>query len=226
VGSGQTLQITVTVTTKFWAQITNSCSSANTRTATITVTTTCVQAGITSAAANPTTVAPSGTSTLSVVATGTSLTYQWYRGNAGDTSNPIGGATLSSMTVNPTVTTSYWVRVSGCNSSHADSQTITVTVSTTSCNPTITTQPLSTTITSGQHLTLSIIANGSPLTYQWYWGPVDDTSTPVGTNSSTLEVVPTLSTSYWVKVTNTCGSTKSTAAVITVNPAKHRAVRH
>ncbi len=225
VGTGQTLQIAVTATTQFWAQIVNSCGFANSRTATITVTQSCVAPGVTSAAGNPTTVAPSAASQLSVTATGTSLTYQWYRGNQGDTTNPIGGATSATTTVNPTATTSYWVRVSN-SCGHADSSTITITVSTQCAAPAISTQPLSSTIISGQHLTLSVIASGGTLTYQWYWGPVDDTSTPVGTNSSTLDIGPTFTTSFWVKVTNSCGSTKSTAAVITVNPAKHRAVRH
>ena len=35
VGSGQSLQINVTQTTQFWAQIVNNCGSANSRTATI-----------------------------------------------------------------------------------------------------------------------------------------------------------------------------------------------
>jgi hypothetical protein len=225
VGTSQTLQISVTTTTQFWAQVVNSCGSANSRTATITVTQSCVAPGVTSAAANPTSVAPAAASQLTVTATGTSLAYQWYRGSHGDTSNPIGGATSSSTTVNPTVTTSYWVRVTN-SCGQADSNTITVTVSTQCAAPTITTQPLSSTIIGGQHVTLSVIADGGPLTYQWYWGPVDDTSTPVGTNSSTLDVVPTLNTKYWVKVTNTCGSTKSSAAVITVLTAKRHIVRH
>jgi hypothetical protein len=225
VGAGQTLQISVTTTTQFWAQVVNACGSANTRTATITVTQACVAPGVTSAGANPTSVAPSAASLLTVTATGTSLSYQWFRGNAGDTANPIGGATSTTTTVNPAATTSYWVRVTN-SCGHADSNTITVTVSTQCAAPTISTQPLSSTITSGQHLTLSVIANGGALTYQWYWGPVDDTSTPLGISSSTLDIAPTFSTAFWVKVTNSCGNTKSNAAVITVNPFKHRAVRH
>src|SRR5258708_3539061 len=92
VGLGQSLQIQVTSTTQFWAQVVNSCGSANSRTATITVTSICTAPGITSATANPSTVAPAGASTLTVVATGSRLTYQWYRGAAGNTSNPLSRA--------------------------------------------------------------------------------------------------------------------------------------
>jgi hypothetical protein len=66
---------------------------------------------------------------LSVTASGTTLTYQWYTGNSGNTSSPIGGATSANVVVSPAATTSYWVRVSnGCG--FADSATVTVTVTT------------------------------------------------------------------------------------------------
>src|SRR5207244_7593690 len=64
---------------------------------------------------------------LSVVATGTSLAYQWFTGTSGNTSSPIGGAVASSVTVTPGTTTSYWVQVSNsCGT--LDSSTSTVTV--------------------------------------------------------------------------------------------------
>jgi len=75
---------------------------------------------------------PSGqTATLSVVATGTGLTYQWYAGSSGTTTTPIGGATSSSYTTPAlTSTSSYWVRVSNGGGS-ADSNTATITVTST-----------------------------------------------------------------------------------------------
>jgi hypothetical protein len=73
---------------------------------------------------------PSGqTAMMTVAATGDGpLTYQWYIGNGGDTSNPIPGATSTSYTTAAlTSTTSYWVRVSNLGGS-ADSATATITV--------------------------------------------------------------------------------------------------
>jgi hypothetical protein len=65
--------------------------------------------------------------TLSAAATGTSLVFQWFIGNAGDTSSPIGGATSSSVTVTPGATTSFWVRVSNaCDDTNSSTATITV----------------------------------------------------------------------------------------------------
>ncbi len=64
---------------------------------------------------------------LTAAATGTSLAFQWFIGNAGDTSSPIAGATASSLTVTPGATTSFWVRVSNsCDDVASSTATITV----------------------------------------------------------------------------------------------------
>lgn len=76
------------------------------------------------------TVSPGSSVTLSVAATGTGgpFTYQWYIGPGGNTSNPLPGATSSSITVTPGMTTSYWVRVaSSCGIASSANATITVT---------------------------------------------------------------------------------------------------
>ena len=84
----------------------------------------------------------------------------------------------------------------------------------------IITQPADKTITSGQTTTLSVVASGTaPLSYQWYQGIPTDTSHPVGTDASTF-TTPALNatTSYWVKVTNSCGTANSNTATVTVTP--------
>jgi hypothetical protein len=75
------------------------------------------------------TVMSGRTATLTVVAAGASpLGYQWYQGASGDTSNPIGGATLSSYTTPALVApASYWVRVSN-GVGMADSNTAALTI--------------------------------------------------------------------------------------------------
>jgi hypothetical protein len=63
-----------------------------------------------------------------VVATGTTpLTYWWYRGEAGDTSTPVGTNSASFTTPALTQTTTYWVRVSNSAGSE-DSTVATITV--------------------------------------------------------------------------------------------------
>jgi uncharacterized repeat protein (TIGR02543 family) len=67
---------------------------------------------------------------LSVTATGSALTYQWYQGTSGSILNPVSGATSSSFTIPPlTTTTSYWVRVSNL-AGHADSSVANVVLNT------------------------------------------------------------------------------------------------
>lgn len=67
--------------------------------------------------------------TLSVTAVGQApLSYQWYRGGSGDTSNPVAGATSSDYTTPPVVVAaSYWVRVSNTLGS-MNSQTANISV--------------------------------------------------------------------------------------------------
>jgi beta-galactosidase len=68
------------------------------------------------------------TALLATGATGDSLVYQWYRGESGDLSAPISGATTSSFTTPALLATaSYWLRV-GNSGGHADTGTIKVTV--------------------------------------------------------------------------------------------------
>ncbi len=76
-----------------------------------------------------TSIGSGGSTTLIVSASGfPTPTFQWFLGEAGNTSNPIGGATSSSFTTPAlTETTRYWVRAtSGALTS--DSETIVVTI--------------------------------------------------------------------------------------------------
>ena len=84
--------------------------------------------------------------------------------------------------------------------------------------PTITTQPASQEVQSGTAVVLSVAASGDDLTYQWYSGNSGDTASPVaGATGSTLTTSAlTVSTNFWVQVTNAGGSADSDTAVITV----------
>jgi len=165
---------------------------------------------------------PSGsTATLSVTASGqTPFTYQWYEGASPSTANPIAGATSSTYTTPPITTTKqYWVKVSNSCPSSAASATVTVTPQV--CDePVITTEPASQTVTPNTSVTLSAAGNGTtPITWQWYRATtVGDTSQPVGTNSPSFTTGPlTTTTSYWVRMSNACGSDNSVLATITVS---------
>ncbi len=164
------------------------------------------------------TIASGQTATMSVTASGTGLSYQWYVGTSGNTGSPIGGATSSSYTTPPlTMTTSYWVRVSN-TAGHADSNTATITV-TTVAPPSITSQPSSQTVAYGQTATLSVTATGSGLSYQWYAGMSGTTSSPIGGATSSSYTTPSLTSTsrYWVRVSNAGGFVNSNTATISVS---------
>jgi len=157
--------------------------------------------------------------TLTVSATGTpTLTYQWYTGKSGNTSQPVANGTGASVTVQPGSNTSYWVRVTsstagGC---YADSPAVTVTV----CQlPVITTQPQAQNYpTSSYSRYISVVASGTNLTYQWYEGATGVTTTPVGAHTAQIAITPGVSKYYWVRVSNACGNTDSVAALQSVAP--------
>jgi len=87
---------------------------------------TCTAPSIT-AQPSSTTVTAGSSATLSVSASGTSLTYQWFVGSSGNTSSPINNATGPSVTVTPATTTNYWVRVSNsCGTAASATATVSV----------------------------------------------------------------------------------------------------
>jgi hypothetical protein len=114
----------LTVDTPFWVRVSNEYDNADSYTATIWMN---VPPQITVQPTNQT-VAQGKSAILTVTASGTPpLTYQWYAGDSGDTSNPINGATQSAFTTSLLYSTHhYWVRVSNVES--ADSEAVTITI--------------------------------------------------------------------------------------------------
>lgn len=85
--------------------------------------------------------------------------------------------------------------------------------------PIVVTQPLSQPVVEGQTATLSVtVCGASNLVYQWYLGGSGTTAVPiVGPTTATFTTPPlTATTSYWVRITNSSGSTDSQTATVTV----------
>jgi len=82
--------------------------------------------------------------------------------------------------------------------------------------PTITTQPQSSSLASGESVTLTVVANGTPpLTYQWAKDGVDIP----GATSDTYDTGPLTETAvYEVIIANAYGTVTSTPATVTVLP--------
>lgn len=153
------------------------------------------------------------TATFTVTAAGTApLTYQWNKNGAA-----IGGATSASYTTPATAASdsgaSFTVTVTnGLGSITSNAATLTVNVV-----PTITTQPVSQTVTAGQTATFTVGATGSgTLTYQW-----KKNGTAIGGATSASYTTPATVASdsgalFTVTVTGT-NSITSNAATLTVN---------
>lgn len=227
VGSGQSITSPViSANSTFYAKLSNTCGNVTTRVVTVTATQTCDAPAISSISATPTTATPGTLITLAVNAAGSSLTYQWYRGASGDTSNPIADATSATITDTPAATTSYWVKVSsGCGAAAANSTAVTVTITTVCVAPSIV-QPPDQKITYGEKPTLTIAttAGSEPLHYSWFQGAKFDTSHPIGTDSPTVTTPSALTqdTQFFVNVSNQCGNVNSETITVKVELPRRR----
>jgi hypothetical protein len=187
------------------------------RTATITVSSSAVTAPAITTQPNSASVTAGNSASFSIVASGTSpLTYQWKKDGSS-----ISGATSSTYTISSTSTSdagSYTVVVTNSAGS-ATSNAATLTLVTTTTAPSIATQPTSASVTAGNSASFSVAASGtSPFTYQWK----KDGISISGAASSTYTISSTSTSdagSYTVLVTNSAGSATSSAATLTVAAA-------
>jgi YD repeat-containing protein len=201
------LGISITETTTYWARVTFPETGCSMDTTALTI-----DVCVPKITANPqSSMIVSGTPTpLTVGADLTNVTYQWYTGNAGDTTNPLAGKTTATIEVAPTATTKYWARVmSSCNI-WRDSTAAELTI----CQPpAITEEPHDVNSTATGAANLSVRATGSGLTYQWYRGLSGDTSTPLNKTTADISFIAGSTADYWVKVTGTCGTPKNSRTV-------------
>ncbi len=217
-GTGPVLTIdTLTQTTSYWVRVTGQCTPAvDSDTATITVN---GCPGVTIDSVSPsTTIIQGRTQTLTVSASGSGhpLTYQWYSGSIGDTTQPAGSG--ASITVAPAATKTYWVRVSNDCGASATSSLVTITV--TPCTvPQTVIQPSDEDAIKGTGATLSATISGTqPLLFQWYRGQRLDTSQPVPNASTASFTTDPLSSNatFWLQATNACGVVSTNAVTVRV----------
>lgn len=166
------------------------------------------------------TVCAGDPASFTVVATGSSLTYQWRKGtvNLVDGGN-ISGATTATLTINPTLVSdaasNYNVVVSGACPSTATSMDVALIQN----NAIITVEATDQTACLGDTATFSVTATGSALTYQWKNGTVDlvNGTTVSGATSATLMINPVAysdtTNMYYVIVTGLCAPADSSAMV-------------
>lgn len=152
---------------------------------------------------------------LSVTAEGTEpLTYQWYRGTAGDMSQPVAGATGASLVTEQLQDdASFWVRVTNTYGA-VNSTTAVITVGDA---PGISGLPESVEVNVGEAFALSpVITGNAPLSYQWIKGTNNISG---ATNSQYVVESAALADAgdYTVRVSNPFGITMSTSVPVTVH---------
>lgn len=151
------------------------------------------------------------TATLSVAASGkTPLTYQWKRGGA-----DVAGATQASYTT-PALSpdddgVQYTVLVSNSHGSRL-SAAATLRVKR---RPTITTQPVSVTVTEGQTATFTVVASGAT-TYQWFRNGTVIAGATQASYTTPAAVLSDSGAQFRVMAANTAGSATSSTATLTV----------
>ncbi len=96
--------------------------------------------------------------------------------------------------------------------------------------PVIEAQAMSQALVNGQSANLSITATGDAgsLSYQWYLGESGDTSTPIdgATTANYTTSALTADGSFWVRVTDTNGSTDSDTVSLQVSPLPNKTIAH
>lgn len=217
-------------TTSYWVRVSNNCGEDDSALATITVSATCVSPTI-SGSSPAVTLSAGQSTTLSVSAAGDApFTYQWYRGEQGDQTNPVAGATNATFNTGPLTpagTYKFWARVqNACG--NVNSPAITITVTPTCVTPTIAQSSGNINVLLGDGATISVTpAGGGPYTYQWYRGASGDPSNPIaGANGPSYAAGPfnaAGSFPFWVLVKNACNQQVG-SATITITVGCHSTV--
>jgi hypothetical protein len=194
----------------YYCIVTNSCSTAQSNTSTLTVNTAPAITSQTSGAIRCT----GQSQTFSITATGSSpLTYQWYKDTAA-----ISSATNNSYTINSLTAahsgTYYCIVSNSCGTAQSTNKVLVV-----NSPPSITSQTSNTTLCSGQGMIFNVTANGStPLSYQWYF---NSSSISGATNNNYIinSAISSNTGTYYCIVSNSCGTAQASNISLTVNTA-------
>jgi hypothetical protein len=150
---------------------------------------------------------------------GVQFTYQWMKdGRAIPNSSSVTGTTTNTLRlINPTSADAgiYTVMVTGTGGANIISNTATLTILD---KPAVTTQPTNVRICEGASASMSIVATGGGLRYQWQASGVD-----VPGATGTTVTVPNVPANFngakvTCIVTNNCGNVTSSEALLTVDP--------
>jgi beta-lactamase superfamily II metal-dependent hydrolase len=165
----------------------------------------------------PATLASCGPATLTVPFSLTGngpWTVQWS-----DSFTQTVSTSNSSRTINVTTSTTLSVVSVGdssCISNGGPSIAITVTAA-----PSIITQPAGQVVNPGQDATFTVVAGGQNLHYQWFVHHANGATLAVGADSPSYTTKPLGNATWFVRVTNGCGTVDSDTVVALVTTPRH-----
>src|SRR5882762_4142104 len=206
--SGSTT-VTPTQTTTY--TITVSASGTGTATAQATVMVTPLGAPTVTISANPTSIVPGQSSTLTVVAANSNKVVITDNLDSNSYPLPAAGGTQS---VIPTATTIYTATATGASGQPASAQA-TVTVSPLG-KPTVTISANPSATIAGQSSTLTVVATNSNKVV--ITDNLDSNSYPLPASGGTQSVIPTATTIYTATATGTNNQSVTATATVTVGP--------
>lgn len=215
-GTGSPFVANLTSTTNVFVRAEGPCGITNTANQIIIVETPSVAPTTLSATQSTICLGGSVDLTVSGGAPGTGAQYVWY-----DADPTIGFPTpvftsngVNYTGVTPLVTTSYFVRLEGCDTTAAVSRTITVN--------TLSSDPSGISSSNAQvcsGTTVNLTVNGGTLGTgaDWYWYEGGcGAGAPIG-NGTSINVTPTTTTSYYVRAEGTCNSSGCANVTIIVD---------
>ncbi len=208
-GSGLSITVDPLVSTTYYVRAEGDCNNTNALSQLVTVRVPSTDPTGISLTSDNTCFGTSKVLTVLGGSLGNGADWYWYS-DAGFTSLVGSGG---SVTVDPLVNTTYYVRAQGdCNTTNAVSQLVTVRVPST--DPTgITIVGDNTCSGSSKALTVQggSLGNGA----DWYWYSDAGFSTLAGTGAS-ISVDPLVSTTYYVRAEGDCNNTNAVSQLVTV----------
>ncbi len=216
IGTGSPLFVNLTNTSNIFVRAEGNCSSTNTANSVIVVET---------PSSAPTAITPSLNTiclggTVNLTATGgvmgTGALYTWYDADP-TIGNPFplfSSTSVNYTGVSPLVTTTYYVRLEGCDTTVAASTTITV--NTLSSDPSGINSS-NAQVCSGTNVALSVTGGNLGTGADWYWYQGGcGAGAPIG-NGLSINVTPNTTTTYFVRAEGTCNNSACSSVTIIVD---------
>ena len=214
IGNTATINVNPTTTTTYYVRAEGDCGT--TLCASVTVTVKNPSVAPTGASAVSPTICVGQSTDISVTggSLGTGASWKWYAGGCASGASIGTGATIN---VNPTSTTTYYVRAEGdCNNTTCAQVTVTVkTLSTAPTGASAVTSP----ICIGGSTNISVVGGslGTGALWKWYAGGCAS-GTSIGTGA-TINVSPATTTTYYVRAEGDCNNTACASVQVVVNAA-------